>query len=184
MPGSCWSPLVFAYFGIGVGIYSTILDAIYCLYPLIVISRLHMQLQKKVTVMVVFSLGGFSLFATLYKTASSLPKLRYEQVDFPYVIGQVILWTIIESSVVIIAGSVPTWGWIFGTKLFEKIVSWITLGSRGTLRGSVPLSSHGDEADRRSSEVELGLAHSTDNSKVDGSVAFQSIDRIERAAFS
>lgn len=182
--GSCWSPLIFAYFSIGVGVYATILDLIFCLYPLLVISRLNMRLRKKITVMFVFGLGLFILCATLYKTAAPIPKLRYEQVDFSWVIGEVILWTIVESNVVIIAGSVPTWGWVFRTQLFEKIVSWITLHSRGTLRATTRLSSQEDNADKRSDEIELSSDHDNSQRKESKSVALKSIDEIERAAFS
>ena len=143
-----------------------------------------MQLRKKITVMIIFSLGLFTLFATLYKTAAELPKLKFEQVDFPRVVGQIILWTIVEASVVIIAGSIPTWGWVFRTERFEKIVSWITLHSFGATRASARLPSRAGETDGESDRVELGLAHESDKERQSGSVALQSIDRIERTAFS
>ena len=182
--GSCWTPLVFAYFGISVGIYSTLIDFIFCLYPPIIVSRLHMQLRKKLVVMVVFGLAIFTLFATLYKTASELPKLRYERVDFPRVVGQVILWTDIEASVVIIAGSIPTWGWLFRTNAFEKLISWLTLHSHATNRESVRLPSKDGEPDEESMRGGAEVGREDGKKRYSGSVALQSIERIERTAFS
>ncbi|KAL9599682.1 MAG: hypothetical protein Q9219_003670 [cf. Caloplaca sp. 3 TL-2023] len=181
VPGSCWTPLVFAYLGIAVGIYSSLIDLLFCVYPLVIISRLTMQLRKKITVMVIFSLGAFTLFATVYKTASELPKLRYERVDFPRVVGQVILWTSIEGSVVIVAGSIPTWGWVFRTETFERIVSWLTLHSIGTPRASAPLASQGA---KDGNQAEQGIRPEVHKEDPSGSFALFSIDRIERAAFS
>ncbi|KAL8725051.1 MAG: hypothetical protein Q9166_007605 [cf. Caloplaca sp. 2 TL-2023] len=143
-----------------------------------------MQLRKKLSVMVIFGLGFFTVFATAYKTGSALPKLEYEQVDFSRVIGQVSLWTIVEASIVIIAGSIPTLGWIFKTDSFEKFISWLSLHSRGLTGISTRLSSRegdvGDDSDR----IQLRGAHAIGKEKQDGSVALQSIDRIERQAFS
>ena len=134
--------------------------------------------------MVIFSLGLFSLFTTLYKTGAELPKLKYEQVDFSRVIGQVLLWTILEASVVIIAGSIPTWGWVFQTEGFERFVSWITLRSFGISRVSERLPSQGGEADEYSDRLERGIAQDSRKEGQNGSVALQSIDRIERRAYS
>ena len=156
--GSCWSPLVSAYIGLSSGIYSTLIDFIFCIYPPIIVSKLHMQLRKKLAVMVIFGLAIFTLFATLYKTASELPKLRYVRVDFPRVAGLIILWTDIEASVVIIAGSIPTWGWIFKTDAFKTLISWLTLHSHATNRESVRLASKDGEPDEESMRdgAELG----------------------------
>ena len=143
-----------------------------------------MQRRKKVIVMVIFSLGIFTLFATFYKTAAELPKLRYEQVDFSRVVGQVILWTIIEASVIIIAGSIPTWGWVFRTEMFEKLLSWLTLHSIGTNKASAPLSRQGAEIYAGSDRAEQGIVHEDGKSGEGSTVGLHSIDRIERAAFS
>ena len=143
-----------------------------------------MPLRKKVIVMVIFSLGLFALFTTLYKTAAELPKLRYEQVDFSRVAAQVLLWTIIESSVVIIAGSIPTWGRVLRTDKLEAFITWIVLHSQGTGHMSARLPSHGGEADKESDRVELRTDEEARQEGQNGSVALQSIDRIERVAYS
>lgn len=89
---------MFAYFGLAVGIYSSLTGWTFCVYPLVIRSRLKMQLRKKITVMVVFSLSALTLLGTLYKAASELPKLRYERVDLSQAAGQVILCTSFEAS--------------------------------------------------------------------------------------
>ena len=134
--------------------------------------------------MVVFGLAVFTLFATLYKTASELPKLRYDWVDFPRVIGQVLLWTDIEASVVIIAGSIPTWGWIFQTKAFEKLVSWLTLHSHATERESVRLPSKDGELHEESMRGGAEVGREDGKKRHSGSVTLQSIERIEKTAYS
>ena len=132
--------------------------------------------------MAIFSLGLFAFFTTLFKTAAEVPKLKYEQVDFSRVIAQLILWTNIEASVVIIAGSIPTWGWVFQTESFNRFASWISLlGSRMT-RLSERLPSQVGEVDSESGIVCLEMSHKSPQ-KGQG-VSLQSIDRIERAAYS
>ena len=143
-----------------------------------------MPLRKKVTVMVIFSLGLFALFTTLFKTAAELPKLRYEQVDFSMVVAQIMLWTIIEASVIIIAGSIPTWGWVFRTERFETFVSWIFTRSHRTTHKSERLPSHGGEADKEDDRIGLRMEGGSSQERENGSVALQSIDRIERMACS
>ena len=135
-------------------------------------------------IMVIFSLGLFSLFTTVYKTAVELPKLKYEQVDASRVVAQVILWTNVEASVVIIAGSIPTWGWIFPAERLSRVVSWIKLHSLGTVRTSERLSSEAGEVDKESDRAELGIPKQGGKEGPNPSVALQSIDRIERMAYS
>ena len=139
-----------------------------------------MRLRKKITVMVIFSLGAFALFTTLFKTAAELPKLKYEQVDFSRVNGALILWTNLEASVVIIAGSIPTWGWVFQTKSFDRFASWISLLSPRISRLSERLSSQGDDKESDTVRLEMGPMTSQEGQ----GATLQSIDRIERAAFS
>ena len=175
---------MFANFGIAVGAYSCALDLFFTIYPVFIVSKLNMHIRKKVTVMVTFGLGIFALSITLYKTAAELPKLRYERVDTSRVVAQIILWTISESSVVIIAGSIATWGWILRTKKYEKLITWISAHSPRRTRLSERLDSRGQETDNDSDRHSLrGEIGHGDNGK-DSSVGLQSIDRIERSAFS
>ena len=75
------------------------------------------------------SLGLFTLFTTLYKTAAVLPTLNEVQADVTYITCQVVLWRLLESSVTIIAGSIPTWGWLLRTSSFQAFVTWLTVHS-------------------------------------------------------
>ena len=151
-----------------------------------------MRLRKKIIIIIIFSLGIFSLFTTVYKTAVELPKLKYEQVDGTRVIAQVILWTNIEASVVIIAGSIPTWGWISPIEKFSKVVTWIKLHSLNTSRTSERLPSLEAGGERETVQEVVGpmeLQNTTNNIPQDGkggsdTTHLQSIDRIERIACS
>ena len=181
--GSCWSPKVFTNFGIAVGAYSSLIDLCFSIYPPLIVSQLNMQLQKKVTVMIIFSLGLFAFFTTLYKTAAELPKLKDAQVNFSRVNAQVMLWTTLESSVVITAGSIPTWGWVFRTEKFETFVRWISLRSIRT-HTSERLPSYGRETDKDSDRINLKEGRATPDEEQSRSMGLQSIVQIEREALS
>ena len=143
-----------------------------------------MKLRKKITIMVIFSLSLLILFTTLYKTAAELPKLRYTKADFTWLIAEIILWTLVEGSVTIIAGSIPTWGWVLRAEKFQSFITWILVSSQRRTRISERLSSNGGDAGKISDGLGPEDGHISGKEYQDGSVALQSIDRIERMAFS
>ena len=134
--------------------------------------------------MAIFSLSVFALFTTIYKTAAELPKLKEEHADFSWIVSQVILWGMIESNVVIIAGSIPTWGWVIQSEGFKKLVTWVSLLSLWTSDRSERLESCGEEADKESDKVGLRLGKGSPFGGHAGSVELESIKRIERVAYS
>ena len=160
------------------------IDLFFSVYPPYIVSRLNMPLRKKITVMVIFGLSLFALFTTLFKTAAELPKLRYEDVDVSWVLAQVMLWTILEASVVIVAGSIPTWGWVFRTEEFSRFVTWISLHSPWATRLSEHLPSHGERSDNESDRMGLKTSREGIQESQGESVTLQSITRIEKIACS
>ena len=134
--------------------------------------------------MAIFGLSVFALFTTVYKTAAALPKLKHAQADFSWLVAQVVLWGIVESNVVIIAGSIPTWGWVLQSKGFEKFITLISHNSLWTSRRPERLPSHNGDVDNVSDKVGLRPSKESSQEGQKGAVALESIDRIERSAFS
>jgi len=139
VPGSCWSPDVLNDLDLFVGSWGTFVDLYFVVYPSVVISRLQMPLRKRITASVVMGLGVASFFTTLYKTAAVVPGSLVDPGDITEQVGQLMLWTLLEGNTVIIAGSIPTWGWLVKTDVIERMVTWISLHSLGS-RGN-----HGEQ---------------------------------------
>ena len=127
--------------------------------------------------MAMLSLGLFTFAVTTFKTIDQLPTLAHEDVDVTWVIGQVMLWTVVESSVTIIAGSIPTWGWLLRTDGFERIVTWITMHSLGSNRSYALRESNENLA-------EVNSDPSPERKGLSTKIAQDSVVGLERASHS
>ena len=186
VPGTCWDPLIFTNFAIFAGTYSAAIDLFFSLYPPVVIFRLNMALKKKLTVMAMLSLGLFTFAVTSYKTIDQLPTLAHEDVDATWVIGQVMLWGIVESSVTVIAGSIPTWDWLLQTDRFERLVEWITLHSLRSSRSRELRDSSENlaQADKTSAGKRSGSNGGSDEQDPNLNIHLDSVTGLERSAYS
>lgn len=184
VPGTCLSPDVLVFTSIAFGTYGACIDLLLVLYPAIIVSRMKLPLRKKIAVIVIFSLGILSLFATTYKTAYTLPKLRGLLSDFTTVASDICLWGLIEASSVIIAGCIPTWGWASHWKKAEKFANWISCKTRLRSWPFQQISPPAGNSDEQSDLLRLEARRRRLEEDKGPAVNLSTINDIERMAYS
>jgi len=143
-----------------------------------------MHQRDKVAVMFILSFGFLTSFATIYKTAAILPKLKYLQTDFSLVVGRALLWATVETSSAIIAGSVLTWGWVFRSFPVRQVIDWTKSQGLVVSGTSQRLGSQAGEADRESDRIKLRTPKQICRSGDGEGGHLQSMDRFERSVGS
>ncbi|KXH49458.1 integral membrane protein [Colletotrichum simmondsii] len=102
--GTCFSPDILINFSIYAGTFSAFVDVYLAVYPSIVLYRLQMPIKKKVALSCALGIGAISGIVAIYKT-TRLPLLASE--DYSYETPDLVVWTVIEGSTIIIASSIP-----------------------------------------------------------------------------
>ncbi|KAF4783148.1 integral membrane protein [Colletotrichum scovillei] len=102
--GTCFSPDILINFSIYAGTFSAFVDVYLAVYPSIVLYRLQMPIKKKVALSFALGIGAISGIVAIYKT-TRLPLLASE--DYSYETPDLVVWTVIEGSTIIIASSIP-----------------------------------------------------------------------------
>ncbi|KXH44964.1 integral membrane protein [Colletotrichum salicis] len=102
--GTCFSPDILINFSIYAGTFSAFVDVYLAVYPAIVLFRLQMAFKKKVALSCALGIGAISGAVAIYKT-TRLPLLASE--DYSYETPDLVVWTVIEGSTIIIASSIP-----------------------------------------------------------------------------
>ncbi|KAK1676920.1 integral membrane protein [Colletotrichum godetiae] len=102
--GTCFSPEILINFSIYAGTFSAFVDVYLAVYPAIVLLRLQMALKKKIALSCALGIGAISGVVAIYKT-TRLPLLASE--DYSYETPDLVVWTVIEGSTIIIASSIP-----------------------------------------------------------------------------
>ncbi|EXF73516.1 integral membrane protein [Colletotrichum fioriniae PJ7] len=124
--GTCFSPNVLINFSIYAGTFSAFVDVYLAMYPSIVLYRLQMPIKKKVALSCALGIGAISGIVAIYKT-TRLPLLASEDYSCKTFIHHsddqsttlltevssidetpdLVVWTVIEGSTIIIASSIP-----------------------------------------------------------------------------
>ncbi|KAI1323499.1 integral membrane protein [Xylariaceae sp. FL0255] len=104
VPGTCFSTMVLASYCIFAGAWSAFVDFYLAFYPASVLFNLRLPLRKKLALSCALGLGSISGIVASYKT-SRLYLLASP--DFSYDTSDLVIWTVIEGSVIIIASSIP-----------------------------------------------------------------------------
>ncbi|MCJ1389800.1 hypothetical protein MMC18_002657 [Xylographa bjoerkii] len=104
--GTCWQPSVAVNFFTFVGAFSACTDIYLALYPTIVLYKLNISMNKKIGLSAVLSLGFVAAILAIYK-CTRLQGL-YNHSDYTYSTVDLLIWTSIESSFIIIAADLPT----------------------------------------------------------------------------
>ncbi|KAH8898213.1 hypothetical protein GQ53DRAFT_817506 [Thozetella sp. PMI_491] len=102
--GTCWAPEVYPIFGMCAAGYSAILDFILAMLPWKIIWGLQMRTREKFGVALAMSMGVFAGATAVIKT-TAIPTLASG--DFTYFSSGLIIWGTAESSVTIMAASIP-----------------------------------------------------------------------------
>ncbi|KAI3530439.1 integral membrane protein [Colletotrichum filicis] len=102
--GTCFSPDILINFSIYAGTFSAFVDVYLAVYPSIILYRLQMPIKKKIALSSALGIGAISGIVAIYKT-TRLPLLASE--DYSYETPDLVVWTVIEGSTIIIASSIP-----------------------------------------------------------------------------
>ncbi|KAF5020649.1 hypothetical protein F66182_7326 [Fusarium sp. NRRL 66182] len=141
--GTCSSPVVIVSLSYLVSAAAVATDFVCSILPGFMLYKAQMKLATKVSISVILGMGILASIATIVR----LPYIKFyaDPIDFQYHVGHITLWSIFESGIGIIAGSLPS--------LRRLVKSWVNFDS-----------SHG----RSSSNVTpfTGAAKSTVTSKV------------------
>lgn len=104
--GKCWKPSITINFFTFVSAFSAATDAYLAAYPCAVLYKLNISLKKKIGLNAVLSLGLIATVIAIYKCT----RLQgvYDRSDYTYSTVDILIWTSIESSFIIIAANLPT----------------------------------------------------------------------------
>ncbi|OHW91991.1 integral membrane protein [Colletotrichum incanum] len=102
--GNCFSTDILVGYCIYAGAFSAFVDVYLALYPAIVLCRLQMSTKKKIALSCALGIGSISGIVAIYKT-TRIPSLGSK--DFSYETSDLVIWTVVEGSTIIIASSIP-----------------------------------------------------------------------------
>ncbi|KAH9232500.1 hypothetical protein K456DRAFT_1750874 [Colletotrichum gloeosporioides 23] len=114
----CW---ILVYFAIYSGGFCAFVDIYLAVYPAVVLAKLQMSVRKKVALSVALGIGSISSIVAIYK-CTRLPSLASQ--DFSYDTADLVIWTIVEGSTMIIAACIPVLQplgeLLFGKRMFSS----------------------------------------------------------------
>ncbi|OBR14527.1 LOW QUALITY PROTEIN: Integral membrane protein [Colletotrichum higginsianum IMI 349063] len=128
--------------------FSAFVDVYLAVCPTVVLFHLQMPLKKKIALSCALGIGGVSCVVAIYK-ATRIPSLGSE--DFSYDTSDLVIWTIVEGSTIIIASSIPVM-----QPLLEPILKHSPFSST---KGSKEPPSYGyrsSNSNSRGGDIELG----------------------------
>ncbi|KAJ5411069.1 uncharacterized protein N7487_005428, partial [Penicillium crustosum] len=105
---TCRSTTILVGYAIFTGVLSAIVDLYLAIYPTVVLLRLQMSLKKKMALCAALGLGAVACAMAIVKCLQ-LPGL-YNTADSTYATADLVIWTSIESNIVIMASCIPTLG--------------------------------------------------------------------------
>ncbi|KAF5521998.1 hypothetical protein CGCA056_v007427 [Colletotrichum aenigma] len=145
LDGSCAPTNIITSISYLITVMAIITDWTCATVPTVVVCGLQMKSRVKASVCAVLALGAIASAATIIR----LPYLQYYNVvdDYLHNIANIVLWSIFECGIGIIAGSLPS--------LRRLLKFWLDKSSKGSYNntGSNPL--HGDSGYQGSNGVKL-----------------------------
>ncbi|KAK0385545.1 hypothetical protein NLU13_6724 [Sarocladium strictum] len=105
MAKTCVDPKYIVNFSLFAGALSAFVDLYLAIYPAVVLFQLQMKLRKKLALTAALGIGCVGAAVAIYKT-TRIPSGLYSP-DFSYDSSDLINWTIIEGSTIIIAATIP-----------------------------------------------------------------------------
>ncbi|KAI6780517.1 uncharacterized protein J7T54_000157 [Emericellopsis cladophorae] len=122
--GRCVDPKIIVDFSLYAGTFSAFVDVYLAVYPAVVLFKLQLKLQKKIALVVALGIGCVSGAVAIFKTTRIPSGLASP--DFSYDSSDLIIWTIIEGTTIIIACTIPVLSplmeWIFHRNPFRTSV--------------------------------------------------------------
>ncbi|RAL10942.1 uncharacterized protein BO97DRAFT_392894 [Aspergillus homomorphus CBS 101889] len=105
---TCRPQVVLVDYAIFTGVVSACVDLYLAVYPTVVLISLQMTLKKKLALCAALGLGAVACAMAIVK-CNQLPGL-YDTADSTYSTADLVIWTSIESNVIIMASCIPTLG--------------------------------------------------------------------------
>ncbi|KAL0780804.1 hypothetical protein CaCOL14_002139 [Colletotrichum acutatum] len=102
--GTCFDVNILVAYCIYAGSFSAFVDVYLAVYPAIILFRLQMATKKKIALSCALGIGSISGIVAIYKT-TRIPSLASK--DFSYDTSDLVIWTVVEGSTIIIASSIP-----------------------------------------------------------------------------
>ncbi|KAK8039361.1 hypothetical protein PG993_007772 [Apiospora rasikravindrae] len=100
----CFDKNILVGYCIYAGAISAFVDLYLAIYPSIVLFKLQMPIKKKLALGAALGIGSVSGIVAIYKS-TRIPSLS--SADFSYDTSDLVIWTVIEGSTIIIASSIP-----------------------------------------------------------------------------
>ncbi|KAG7004638.1 hypothetical protein G7Y79_00024g055880 [Physcia stellaris] len=134
IPGRC---INFLDFFIGIQVPNIILDALILALPVRAVLQLQMSKKKKISVLAVFLLGGFSIIIAIVRLAVLITRIGKQDLTYSTAIGD---WSLIEPAVEVLSASLPTMTVFYNVRQhFATLLSVLrssTRGAKGSKDGS------------------------------------------------
>ncbi|KFA70149.1 hypothetical protein S40285_06606 [Stachybotrys chlorohalonatus IBT 40285] len=148
VPGECFPNHILVSYCIYAGCFSAFVDLYLAIYPSIVLFQLQMSIKKKIALSVALGIGSVSGIVAIYKT-TRIPSLGSP--DFSYDTSDLVVWTVIEGSTIMIASSIPIL-----QPLLELVMRRNPFSSGGRSSRKYPEREYENFSDQRSVVYELG----------------------------
>ncbi|KAJ5384077.1 hypothetical protein N7517_001988 [Penicillium concentricum] len=121
---TCRSTTILVGYAIFTGVLSAVVDLYLAIYPTVVLLRLQMSLEKKLALCAALGLGAVACAMAIVKCLQ-LPGL-YNTADSTYATADLVIWTSVESNIIIMASCIPTLGPIY--EMIRGKRSWSSHG--------------------------------------------------------
>ncbi|OQE29291.1 hypothetical protein PENFLA_c004G05739 [Penicillium flavigenum] len=146
---TCRPTKILVGYAIFTGVLSAVVDLYLAIYPTVILLRLQMSLKKKLALCAALGLGAVACAMAIVKCLQ-LPGL-YDKEDSTYGTADLVIWTSVESNIIIMASCIPTLG-----PMYEMI------------RGKRSWSSHGRyESSKLRSDTDRPIKKSASNDRDD-----------------
>ncbi|KAJ5835420.1 hypothetical protein N7447_001446 [Penicillium robsamsonii] len=142
---TCRSITVLVGYAIFTGVLSAVVDLYLAIYPTVVLLRLQMSLKKKLALCAALGLGAVACAMAIVKCLQ-LPGL-YNTTDSTYATADLVIWTSVESNIIIMASCIPTLG-----PMYEMIRGKRSWSSHGRY-GSSKMQSYTDRPTKKSTNT-------------------------------
>ncbi|KAJ4397758.1 hypothetical protein N0V93_001994 [Gnomoniopsis smithogilvyi] len=158
--GTCLPKTVLVDFSFYSGSLSVFIDIYLAVYPMAVLCKLQMNNKKKLALSLTLGLGFISAIVAAYKV-SRLPSLLSP--DFSYDTADLVIWTIVEGAIIIIACSIPLLQPILDLCFHRNPLSTHSsphrnqYGSRATSGTNINRSHYDKRTTRTTDEFDFGL---------------------------
>ncbi|RDW64440.1 uncharacterized protein DSM5745_09851 [Aspergillus mulundensis] len=133
---TCRDTWILINYAIFTGAYSAFIDLYLAIYPAFVLMKLHMSLRKRMALCAALGLGAIASAMAVVKCTQV--KGLADKNDYTYGTADLVLWTNVESDVVIIASCIPTLQPVLELILGKRKLSSYS-GSKNKYKGSQQL---------------------------------------------